>query len=463
MPKMTQPTVSRLSFLRGSIAEIINTPLYRNAYALAFNTLSTSGLGILYWILAARFYDSETVGLSSAAISTMMFVSSLAQLNLSDALGRFLPNTGNKTRQFILSAYGITVLLALIVASVFAVVYLYLSGNGGFLLGSISFAIGFVIAVMMWTVFHLQDSALTGLRRATVVPVENTLFGVVKIVLLVAFALIFPLRGIFASWVIPVVLSLIPINFLIFRYFIPHHVKTYQNNAKPITFQSLRKFVVGNYIGSLFYQAFITLPPLVVVSMLGPEANAVFYIPWLIGNSFDLIPKDMTQSLTVEGALDEEKLPDLAFKMLGHMLAILLPLAIVTAIGAPFILRIFGANYAAEGSLLLQLLAISVVMRAISFLYMGICRVRENIRGILTVQIMLCIGILGMGILLLPTYGIIAFGITWVISQLIVSIYALYQLRDIINIHTLTKQLKEVMGKSTSPSTLSPDMAPPTN
>ena len=103
---------AQIELFRVGIMEIINTPLYRNAYALALSTLSTSGLGILYWIVAARLYDAETVGLNSAAISTMMFVSGLAQLNLSDALGRFLPNTGKHTRLFILGSYVLTIILS---------------------------------------------------------------------------------------------------------------------------------------------------------------------------------------------------------------------------------------------------------------------------------------------------------------------------------------------------------------
>ena len=34
----------------------LRTPLYRNSYALVANTIVTSGLGVLYWLVAARLF-----------------------------------------------------------------------------------------------------------------------------------------------------------------------------------------------------------------------------------------------------------------------------------------------------------------------------------------------------------------------------------------------------------------------
>src|SRR5207237_3552292 len=81
----------------------------------------------------------------------------------------------------------------------------------------------FVVATMGWSLLALQDGVLTGLRQTVWVPIENTIFAVAKIVLLAAFALSLAEYGIFASWTIPAVLSIIPVNLLIFRRFIPRH------------------------------------------------------------------------------------------------------------------------------------------------------------------------------------------------------------------------------------------------
>src|ERR687886_313238 len=75
----------------------VRTPLYRNGYALMLSDGTTSALGFLYWVLAARCYAAETVGLNAAAISTLLLLSGIAQLNLSTALIRFVPIAGPMT------------------------------------------------------------------------------------------------------------------------------------------------------------------------------------------------------------------------------------------------------------------------------------------------------------------------------------------------------------------------------
>lgn len=66
-------------------------PLFRSAYALMLNTVVNSGLGLLYWLVAAHAYTEEEVGRGNALISLMLLVSTLTQLNFSGALMRFLP------------------------------------------------------------------------------------------------------------------------------------------------------------------------------------------------------------------------------------------------------------------------------------------------------------------------------------------------------------------------------------
>ena len=50
----------------------LQSPLLRNAYMLIINATATSGLGLLYWLVAARFYSADTVGVSSAVLSAMV-------------------------------------------------------------------------------------------------------------------------------------------------------------------------------------------------------------------------------------------------------------------------------------------------------------------------------------------------------------------------------------------------------
>src|SRR5437016_588970 len=52
--------------LARSLVAHLRLPLFRNGYALLFGSAATSGLGLLYWVFAARFYPAELVGINSA-------------------------------------------------------------------------------------------------------------------------------------------------------------------------------------------------------------------------------------------------------------------------------------------------------------------------------------------------------------------------------------------------------------
>ena len=72
----------------------LSVPMYRDAYALMLNTIVNSGLGLLYWIVAARTSTPEVVGRGNALISLMLLVSVLTQVDFGQALIRFLPRAG---------------------------------------------------------------------------------------------------------------------------------------------------------------------------------------------------------------------------------------------------------------------------------------------------------------------------------------------------------------------------------
>jgi O-antigen/teichoic acid export membrane protein len=78
----------------GHLAAHVANPLYRTGYALTLSSGLTSVLGLAYWLLAARFYPAEVVGMNSAAIAAMTFLSGLAGLSLDGAYVRFVPRLG---------------------------------------------------------------------------------------------------------------------------------------------------------------------------------------------------------------------------------------------------------------------------------------------------------------------------------------------------------------------------------
>ena len=67
-------------------------PLLRSAYSLMVNAAVTAGLGIAFWIVAARLYEPVVLGRGAALIAVMMELSTICQLNMANAIMRFLPS-----------------------------------------------------------------------------------------------------------------------------------------------------------------------------------------------------------------------------------------------------------------------------------------------------------------------------------------------------------------------------------
>ncbi|MFC7762186.1 lipopolysaccharide biosynthesis protein [Catellatospora bangladeshensis] len=119
-------------------------------YALTLNTVVSSVLGIAYWALAARLYSPREVGVGTAMVSTMMFLSNLSQLNLNGALARFLPAAGPHRGRLVGYAYGLSYLAALLVSGGFLLIAPLVSDELGFLARTPLLAAAFVLAVAAW-------------------------------------------------------------------------------------------------------------------------------------------------------------------------------------------------------------------------------------------------------------------------------------------------------------------------
>src|SRR4029079_10368195 len=92
---------SRIGNATRQLREHVATPVYREGYALVMSAGVAGGLGLVYWVVAARSYSPEDVGVNSAVISTMLLLSSIAQLNLSAGLIRFIPAAGASKRRLL--------------------------------------------------------------------------------------------------------------------------------------------------------------------------------------------------------------------------------------------------------------------------------------------------------------------------------------------------------------------------
>lgn len=403
------------------------TPLFRNAYALMLNTGISAVLGLGFWLIAARYYTDDAVGQGSAAIAAMKFLAGITALTLTGAMARFIPVAGAATGRFVLRAYTLSTCVVGVAALVFMETLDFWGPSYRFLHGPFK-GLGFIAAVMAWSVLTLQDGVLTGLRSAFWVPVGNTAFSAVKLLLLVAIAASLPTSGVFVSWVAAIAVSVLPLGWLVFRRLVPRHVELTVHTAHPPSYRELGRFLAGDYTGSLFALAVVYLVPVIVAARISSADNAYFYITATIGGTVELLAINMGASLTVEGAHDPERLGRNARAALFRMVKIVVPICAFIFAFAPHVLHVFGEGYAAHATGLLRCLVVGALLRVVIELYFAVLRARNRTAGLALLQGGLCALVLGSTLALLGPLGLTGVGIAEVASLSVIAAIAAVKL-----------------------------------
>ena len=388
----------------------LRDPVYRGSYALVANTVGTSVIGAGYWAVAAHLYSPEALGRAAALISALMLVATLSQLNLSSTLMRFLPQMGaTSARRLINFSYLASSLTAIVGSVIFVTVLPRLSSEWRFVGDSAFFAVIFAVSVVVWEIFTLQDSALIGLQRAATVPIENVIYALAKLVLLVVAARLLGSTDILFSWITPLILLIPAINWLIFRRCLkdrsPHDL------VPRMRVRRLARFASVDYAGVICGQITANVLPLLVISVLGPAAAGSFYIASMIISGVAGVGVNFSTGLLVEAAAAPDRLPEITRGALKRCVIIMGPATILLIFGARFILRVYGGSYIAQTAVLFQLLA----MALLPFCFQTIAYSLDRIAGkpIRATLSQLAIGVLTLGgsWLLFGRLGINAVGV----------------------------------------------------
>lgn len=387
-------------------------PLFRSSLALIVNTFLNGVLGFVYWVLAARLYPAATVGEGAGFISAMLLVSSIGWIGLQHLLMRFLPVAGSRSARVIGLVYFGALGAALPASFVFlayAATTRTLPSVSGQALGSLAF----VGAIVVWVVFSLQDAALIGLRRAVWVPVENGLFGVAKIAVLVALVATASPWVFLGSWVVPAAFLVIVINSLLVRWVLPARR---DEPALPPRWR-IAQFAAGQHAAALVAAAPDSVVPLMILAILGREANAFYYVAWTVSFSLRLVAVNIGSALTVEGSASSAQLRHLIGPLRTFVVALFVPIILAVWLGAGLILSVFGGSYSAESAGLLRLFALGLAPFTAVTLFVAAERVHQRSMtalGIVSVATALTIG---LDLLLLPSSGILGAGIGWLTAQ----------------------------------------------
>lgn len=393
--------------------------LLKNGIALVVNSAISSLLGAGYWFVAAHRTDQATVGQATALVAALTALSTISQLSLPGVLASYLPRAGASARWLVVRAYSLAFALSAVLGAWFAVLA-PLVDHGFDPLRGVGPMLLFALSVAIWSIFALQDNALTGLRLAVWVPLENIVYSAVKLVALIALGTGVSAMALLTTWVVPAAVALLPVSGLLLWRILPRHAAGRQEED----LGGLRRYFAGDSVGLILGQLSTTLLPVLVVIRLDTEAAGAFGIAWLLAQSLDLVAINLGMSLTVEGAHDEKRLPELLGSMRARVLLLVTALAAAGIVLAPHLMGFFGDSYADDGTDVLRLLLLGSIGRSVTVLSICAARAGRLPGRIIGLQAGLAVLIPGAAWVLAGPWGLAGVGAAWAVAQAVVALAA---------------------------------------
>jgi O-antigen/teichoic acid export membrane protein len=406
------------------VSGLWHLPLYRSSFALILTTALNAVLGLLFWIAAARLYPQRIVGLGAGGISALQLVASIGWVGLQFTLMRYVPIAGPGRGRVIAAVYATGVVAALVVTAIFIAAFSELL-DVHYLGDDATSGLAFVACVIVWVVFSLQDAVLVGIRRALLIPVENSIYGLLKLVLLVALVGIDSPWTLLGAWAGSAGALALAVNVLLFRRLLR------SGSAGSSSLPGLRavsRFSFGHTAVALTASVPDFFVPLLVLRYLDEAANAYYYAAWTIGFSARLLALNLGNALTVEGSYAVASLHRLLRSTLLLSVALLGPVVVVLLAGAGVVLQVFGSDYADAATPLLRYYAVSLVPFTLAAFVVAFDRVRERVAAAFTITAVGSALTIGLDFVLIPRMGISGAGLAWLIGQGAAAVVALVTL-----------------------------------
>lgn len=364
-------------------------------------SISTSGFGFIFWMLAAKLYSKEDVGVATVLISSMALLVLLSRFGLDQSIIRFFPE-GDKSKIFSTS-----VIITTLFAILFGIIFIAGTDIWSPELSIIKkYVFLYIIFLAASSVINLTGTSFIALRKAKYYFIQSLLVGsrVIYLFPLVFFGAL----GIFSSVGISFILALIFSTFLLFRLRVkPSRIdKEFLKNSF--------HFSTGNYIAGLFMTTPNMILPIMVLNVLGAGETAHYYIASAIASLLFMIPVAFSTSLFVEGS-HGEALKKNTLKSLFAIFSLLIPAVIVLFLFGGFLLEFIGESYV-KGLDLLRMLALSSFFIAVCQIYFSIKRVQEDVKGLVLLSGLTFVLVLGLSYPFMLEFGILGVGYAWMFS-----------------------------------------------
>ncbi len=391
----------------------LRSPLYRNSIYISLSSLTTALAGFVFWAVAARLYPAGDVGVASAVISALNLTFQLSMLGMNFALIRFYPEYRER-------AVGTALLITTIAGLVFSTAYglLMITSKSFSGLSPVAFLGTFVVFSVVGASYNILSTYAIARRKAEHSFIQSLLFSVRFIFLFILTSI--GVLGIISSFGLGLVLglayALIFVGGVLLRL-----DREFLRDAF--------RFSLGNYVAGIANTAPNYLMPTLVLSMLGKEEAAYFYIAFAVGNLILFVPNAMNISFFVEGSHGLSNMKATLKRALALSYLYLLGALVFVWFFGGSLLRLFGSEYV-NGLGLLKLMVIGGFFVVPVNFSITILNIEKRIREVVGINVLKAVLFLGLGYFLIPRFDIEGIGFGLIIALFGVLCLVLYFFLD---------------------------------
>lgn len=396
---------------RKEISILAEDHLYRNTLFMALCSVFNAACGFFFWMIAARLYTVEEVGLATALISSLGLAILFSRLGFDYSIIRFF---SSEDRGRIVGTSLLLTTAAFVVAGMIYIQMLPHLSPSIIFLKIPCYTLAFLLIGVLFSIASTIGNAFIADRKADHYFLIN-LFMALRIPALVPLAS-FGILGIFGSVGLGYLIASLTGLIILHRNIVA--IRAY------VDLDFIRRsfrFSSWNYISSIISVAPTLVIPIMVLNTLGESEAAKYYIAFALGNIIMIIPNSLGTSLFVEGS-HGEGLKENILRTWAATLGLLVPSILVLFLIGDKLLGMLRWEYV-EAFDLLKIIALSSFPVATYSIFVPIQNVRMNVKCIAGLNALRCILLLGLNYIFIQWYGILGAGYAWLATYVVISLW----------------------------------------
>lgn len=391
--------------------------LFRDAGSMASSSLVTAVLGLFFWVVAARLFPPEELGVMTAVLSVITAASLVVAASAGDPYISLLPAAGDSRELVYRRGQRVWLALALV------------GGIGGGLAAILmlpqlhkSVWVGVLIAVGVvgWSAFTLQNSTLVSIGRANWMPATSLAVSLGKILMLPLLAFVSARHSVELAFIIPAALTVLVVRPLIGRTVrdgrgLPMAAHLPERQA----LNDFNKLSAQMVTLAIFWMGATMLTPFMVTKFAGPAQGALFALCLTIVQTLDYIAAAMGVSLSVHASSAPEQGGAMARAVLLRSAIVLAVAAALLVAVVPLGLRLLQKEYGEMGSLeVVATLSVGSLIQVLYIVWTGLQRARRKMAAPLVFNVMAATLLYALIPTLSAKYGALGGAISLLIFQI---------------------------------------------